>query len=144
LKKLFSQLFVEKTSNSFIQFFRYFFVGGTAFAVDFLLLAFLTEIAGINYLLSAAISFIAGLICNYFLSIKWVFNERKLSSPWIEFFLFGIIGLIGLGLNVVIIWFFTEKISVYYLYSKIIATVIIFFWNFFARKLALFTNLKKV
>jgi putative flippase GtrA len=118
--------------------FRYLFVGGAAFIVDFLSLFILTDYFGIYYLISAAIAFILGLIANYFLSISWVFNKRKLKNRHFEFGVFAFIGIVGLGFNEVFIWFFTQNLQIYYLESKIFAAVIILLWNFFARKYILF------
>lgn len=128
----------DSTDKTHIQLFRYLFVGGAAFIVDFLSLFILTDFFGIYYLISAAIAFLLGLIANYFLSISWVFNKRKLKNRHIEFGMFAIIGIIGLGLNEIFIWFFTQDLQVYYLISKIFAAIIILFWNFFARKYILF------
>ena len=128
----------DKTDKTHIQMFRYLFVGGAAFIVDFLSLFILTDFFGIYYLISAAIAFIIGLIANYFLSISWVFNKRKLKNRHIEFGMFAIIGIIGLGFNEIFIWFFTQDLQIYYLISKIFAAIIILFWNFFARKYILF------
>lgn len=132
------KLFRQNTDKTIVQLFRYFFVGGAAFIVDFGSLYILTDIFGIYYLISAAIAFILGLIVNYLLSISWVFNQRTMDNRLSEFTVFTIIGVIGLGLNEVLIWFFTGYIGLFYLVSKIIAAVIILFWNFFARKYALF------
>jgi putative flippase GtrA len=57
----------------------------------------------------------------------------------VEFLVFAGIGVIGLGLNELIIWFFTARIGLHYLASKIVSTVAIYCWNFFARKVALFS-----
>lgn len=57
----FKKIFYGASDNLLIQFVRYFFVGGFAFIVDFGLLYILTEYAGLHYLLSATLSFIAGL-----------------------------------------------------------------------------------
>jgi putative flippase GtrA len=132
------KLLKDNTDKTHIQMFRYLFVGGAAFIVDFLSLFILTDFFGIYYLISAAIAFILGLIANYFLSISWVFNKRKLESRRIEFGMFAIIGIIGLGFNEIFIWFFTQDLQIYYLISKIFAAIIILFWNFFARKYILF------
>ena len=113
-------------------------MGGAAFIVDFLSLFVLTDFFGIYYLISAAIAFILGLVANYLLSISWVFNKRKLNKRHIEFGVFALIGIVGLGLNEVFIWVFTQDLQIYYLISKILAAVIILFWNFFARKFILF------
>lgn len=138
LKNSLQKLLKQQTDRISIQFFRYIFVGGIAFIVDFGSLFIFTDIFGLYYLISAAIAFILGLITNYILSINWVFNRRTLNNRTYEFGLFTIIGIIGLALNEFFIWFLTAEIGLYYLISKIITAIIILFWNFFARKLTLF------
>lgn len=133
-----NKLFKDETENTLIQLFRYGFVGGAAFLVDYGVLVLLTEVFGMHYLLSATISFILGLITNYLLSVVWVFNNRTLGNRWAEFAVFAIIGVIGLGLNALIMYVCTDKMGIHYMISKIISTVIVFFWNFFARKVILF------
>ncbi|HQK69261.1 MAG TPA: GtrA family protein [Bacteroidales bacterium] len=134
------KLFLDKTENTLVQLFRYTFVGGFAFVVDFGTLFLLTEIFHIHYLLSAAMAFILGLITNYFLSIKWVFSIRSIENKKIEFLLFSIIGLIGLGLNELLLWIFTDLILIHYLLSKIITAIFVYLWNFIGRKYLLFNN----
>jgi putative flippase GtrA len=109
-----------------------------AFAVDFGLLALLTEAAGVHYLVSAGVSFAAGTTVSYALSVLWVFPDRRFSSRGLEYGLFLAVGLVGLGLNEALLWVFTEPLAIFYLASKVIAAAIIFFWNFWARKLLLF------
>ncbi|MBN1463292.1 MAG: GtrA family protein [Paludibacteraceae bacterium] len=134
------RLFKGKTDNICLQLIRYFFVGGCAFVIDISLLFFLTEYVGIYYLISAGISFLVALTVNYFLSVSWVFNKRTVENRLFEFTLFLVIGLIGLGLNELFLWIFTDKLFIYYLFSKIITTAIVCSWNFFARKFILFNN----
>ena len=131
-------LLLEKSDNTFIQLFRYTFVGGTAFCADIGFLYLLTEYGKIYYLLSAAIAFIIGLTINYFLSVKWVFASRSVQSKKREFIIFTAIGLAGLALNELIMWFFTDILIYYYMVSKIFSTGIVYLWNFFTRKLILF------
>jgi len=131
-------LFIDQTDNTFVQLFRYTFVGGTAFIVDFGLLFVLTDFVNIHYLISAAISFLLGLATNYWLSIIWVFNRRILTNKSLEFGIFAFIGIIGLGFNELFIWFFTEYVHFHYLLSKIVSTVFVFLWNFIVRKFILF------
>ena len=138
IKNAGQKLLKDQTDKTRIQLFRYLFVGGAAFIVDFITLFILTDFFGIYYLISAAIAFILGLIANYFLSISWVFNRRTLDNRTFEFGIFAVIGIVGLGLNEVFIWYFTQDLQIYYLFSKIFAAIIILFWNFFARKLTLF------
>lgn len=126
--------------SGWVQLFRYFWVGGTAFAVDFGLLWLLTGWCGVHYLLSAAIAFAAGLTVNYALSVSWVFSERTLHSRIAEFTAFVSIGIVGLGLNEAILWSMTDFLELHYLISKTVATAAVFFWNFTARKYLLFNE----
>lgn len=131
------------SNSSFFQLIRYGFVGGVAFIADYAFLYVFTEYVGLPYLLSAAISFIIGLIVNYALSILFVFSSRVFESKHTEFIIFAIIGVAGLGWNEVIMYLCSSVIGLHYMLAKIISAVIVFFWNFFARKFILFSTSKK-
>lgn len=135
---LFHKLFYGSTDKLLVQFVRYFFVGGFAFIVDFGLLYILTEYAGLHYLLSATLSFIAGLLVNYIISCLWVFNGSKFKNRLVEFLFFAAIGVVGLALNDTLIWLFTDCIGTHYMFSKIVAAAMVYLWNFFARKYLVF------
>jgi putative flippase GtrA len=138
MSELLHKLFTGKASGLALQLFRYFFVGGAAFLVDYGSLWLLTDVCGLHYLLSAAIAFILGLICNYVLSTAWVFDNNKLKNRWMEFAVFALIGIIGLGLNELIMYVGTDVLHMHYMLSKLVSTALVFFWNFFARKFVLF------
>ena len=132
------KLLTGTAGSVWVQLFRYTLVGGVAFAVDFSLLVLLTEVYALHYLISAAAGFIAGLTTNYALSISWVFNRRRVSNKRLEFVVFAGIGIIGLGLNEFFIYAFTDWAGIHYIYSKLLTTVMVYLWNFGARKVALF------
>jgi putative flippase GtrA len=133
-------LFRRETDSTLIQLFRYLWVAGVAFVVDFSTLFLLTHFAGLHYLASAAIAFLLGLVTNYTLSIRWVFNRRARSDKRAEFVVFALVGAAGLGLNELFLWIFTDLASLHYLISKLISTGLVFFFNFFVRKALLFTK----
>lgn len=137
LNEIIRKLLVGQTNNAFVQLLRYFFVGGVAFVVDFGLLAVLTEYASMPYLLSACFGFMGGLATNYLMSIRWVFNkgEQSGTSALVDFIVFALIGVMGLFFNAVIMYVSTEIVGVHYLMSKIISTILVFAWNFIARRL---------
>jgi len=126
------------TSSVFHQFARYLVVGGLAFVLDFGSLYALTEFAGLYYLVSAAVAFLLGLVANYLLSRTWVFDKRTVDSATVEFTIFAVIGVIGLGLNEGIIWFVREKIHLHYMAAKAMSAAVVLVWNFGARKTILF------
>jgi len=122
------------------QFARYLIVGGVAFAVDFATLAALTEAAGLHYLVSAAVAFLAGLGVNYILSRAWVFGESRVKNAAAEFALFALIGVVGLALNETIIWTVSAIAGRSYLLGKLASAGLVLLWNFGARKYFLFRN----
>ena len=129
-----NRLFREKTTNIFIQFFRYIFVGGFAFLADAFTL-WLCE-KWMNYMIAAAIAFVVGLAVNYALSIWFVFSESsKVKNKVKEFVVYGIIGLL---ITEGIMYLFTDVFGLYFLISKIIAAAIVLVWNFAARKVVLY------
>ena len=134
MKKIIHKVLREKTDNFGVQFFRYLLVGSTSFVFDFAILYLLTSIVHIPYLISTTLAFIVGLTVNYFLSIIWVFNTKDGVNRKREFTLFCIVGVIGLILTDLFMWLFTDKVHFFYLVSKIVTTVIIFFWNFLGRR----------
>ena len=138
--KLLSKLFLKETDKTQIQLFRYLFVGGFAFLVDFTFLYVFTEYFKIHYLWSAALAFCLGLTINYIISTLWVFKTRKIVNRLNEFLIFGFVGIIGLGFNELFIWGLTEIFLIYYMVSKGISTIIVFLWNFFVRKYLLFNK----
>lgn len=142
----FAKLFVGDTENTFIQFFRYLFVGGLATVVDwgvsYLLFRF---VFNENYAIAAnSISFVAGLAVNYLISTFWIFKNSAVESKLKEFLGFAAIGLVGLFMTMGITWLFelwlSDKTSAFQILAKIVSTAAAFFWNFFARKILLFTK----
>lgn len=134
------KLLVTETSNGWIQLFRYLFVGGFSFIVDYGLLFVLTEYLHFHYLLSATISFLAGLVVNYILSTHWIFRHSKLQNKAAEFVIFGIIGVIGLLFNNLLLFVFTDGLHLHYMISKLITAAMVMLWNFLGRKLILFKD----
>jgi len=123
-----------------IQFGRYLIVGGLAFVIDFGSLYLLTERAGMFYLASAAIAFILGLLTNYVLCRIWVFTHRVVANGAVEFAVFALIGVAGLGLNEAVIWFACDKLGLHYLNAKLASAALVVLWNFGARKAILFRD----
>ncbi|MFW5395813.1 MAG: putative flippase GtrA [Candidatus Accumulibacter regalis] len=125
------------------QFAQYVCVGGLAFGVDIAALFLLTEKVGFHYISSASIAFVLGLATNYILCVAVVFDYRALQNRAHEFVIFSLIGVAGLLLNNLLIFLFTEFLGFYYLVSKAGAAVFILFFNFFLRRLWLFSERKK-
>ncbi len=127
----------NKKKNLLGQIIRFAFVGGSAFVIDYAVMIFLTEIMGINYLISSGISFAVSVIYNYILSVHWVFDVDQDRSKKAEFVIFIILSVIGLGINQLVMWIAVDLVGIFYMIAKIIATAIVMVYNFITRKLFL-------
>ncbi|MBR1864659.1 MAG: GtrA family protein [Ruminococcus sp.] len=144
--------FVSKTDNTLVQFIRYVFVGGGATVVQWGLLLVFKELVGLDANLANVIGFIGGLIANYVISTIWVFDTSKVKNKAADFTAFALIGVVGLGINQGMIWLFDKYLAEkqifgslipadkYYMIGQVLATGIAFFWNFFARKILLYSK----
>ena len=119
------------------EFIRYGFGSALALCVDYGLLILLTEWAHFHYLVSAAIGFTAGLIVVYVLSITVIFENRSVGNRWSEFAVFAVIGILGLGLNEILLFGFAQ-LSVSYMIAKIPTAGAVFLFNFMVRRTLLF------
>ena len=119
---------------------RYFGASALALALDAATLAALVYLAGMHYLLAAPLGFAAGLALVYLLSVRWVFAERRLADARLEFALFALIGLAGMGINELILYVGVERFGLSPVAAKIPSAALVFCFNFASRKLLLFTR----
>lgn len=119
-------------NRNFKEIFRFCIVGGISFLIDYGLLYFFTECYHITYLISSAISFSIAVIINYFLCLTIVFKKAK--NGWKQISLFVISSLIGLVINQICMYFFVEFMMIYYMISKVLATIIVTIWNYITKK----------
>lgn len=121
----------------FLQIMKFGFVGGTAFVLDYFIMILLTEVFSVNYLISCAISFCIAVLYNYVLSVKWVFTVNGNLSLQKNFLTFMMLSVIGLGINQILMWVSVEKLKIFYMLAKVIATGIVMIYNFITRKVFL-------
>lgn len=119
------------------QIFKFGIVGGICFLIDYIILFMCTDIFNIYYLISSIISFTISTVFNYILSVKWVFNVKRQNEKKKNFIIFVTFSVIGLILNQIIMWFGVEILSIYYMITKIISTIIVMVFNFITRKIFL-------
>ena len=132
-------LLLEPTNDTWIQLFRSLFVGALAFVADALALLLAESLLKLHYLLAALLGFLLGVAVNYLLSSRFVFRAASSGkSRLVEVLVFLLLAAVGLGLTELILWLLTGFGGLHVLLSKIAATLVVFLWNFFGRKLILY------
>jgi len=116
------------------------YVGASALAlaVDMLLLSLLVSGLGVPYLAAATASFLAGTVLVYWLAIRHVFDYRRLEDWRREFAIFAGLGMVGLVVNLGVIYTLVEGLGLHYLIAKVGAAGCTFVANFILRRWMLF------
>ena len=117
----------------------YFGASAVGLAIDVSLLWLQVSVLGVPYLAAAAISFLTGTVLVYWASIRHIFGFRRLASARTEFVLFVAVGLVGLAINLGVIYVGVSYLGLHYLVAKIGAAGFTFLANFAMRRLLLFT-----
>jgi len=112
-----------------------------ALLVDAGLLTALVERAGWQYLTAAVVSFAAGGVFLYFVSVTWVFRFRRIGNPALELPLFVGLGLAGLVVNIAVMFVAVETAHVHFLVAKAAAAACTFTTNFLLRRNLMFSRL---
>ncbi len=117
--------------------FKFGIVGFSAFIIDYGLMVVFTELLGIDYMISSALSFTVSVIYNYILSILWVFDVNKKNKGPKSFIIFVVLSVIGLLFNQLLMYVGTDMLEIHYMVTKIFVTAIVMVYNFITRKLFL-------
>ncbi len=119
---------------------RYFFVGGVAACVDIGIFVLFARVLGWNYLAVAAVGFCLATLVNYLLSVRLVFKSGTRFGRRSEVGLIYLISGIGLGVNQTVLYVGIDRLGWDMVLCKLLATLIVFFWNYWARAHFVFSN----
>lgn len=123
---------------------RYAAVGGTATLVDFVIFAVFAKFLGFNYLAVGAIGFIIATTVNYILSIRFVFKSGIRFNLRKEIILVFLVSFVGLIVNQLVLFTGIGILGWEMLFTKIVATGLVFFFNFGVRTHFVFKPLEKM
>jgi glycosyltransferase involved in cell wall biosynthesis len=102
-------------------------VGASGLVVNSALLAALTELGGVHYLLSAVVATQGSTAWNFWLSDRLVFTGRDRRRGWMQrFVLFAAVNNIALALRAPLLLLLTSGFGVHYLVSNAITLVVLF------------------
>ena len=126
------------------QFVSYFFVGGIAALVEWVFFSLFANMLNINYIAATCAAFLLSTTTNWILGKLWAFKDsRSYENQKIRelVLVFGVsaIGLLfNMGLMYLFVFIMKLNTSLLKTASKIMATGIVFIWNFFIRKYVIY------
>jgi putative flippase GtrA len=120
------------STPSFRQFVKYVITGLVSFAVELSLVYLFTDVLKIWYIYSNSIALFLVFIINFSLNRFWAFRSKQ---PFMkQLITSGMLFALNLVVGNAVMFFFTETVHLYYLFSKVIATGMSVTWNFFLYK----------
>lgn len=115
------------------QFLLYLILGGILTLVEWLCFYALTFMFGIHYLISSLVVFMAISALGIVVYKKAIFGQSHLDSKR-EIIAIYAINILGIALNSAILWLCVEFVGLNAMVGKIIASFLVAFYSFFARK----------
>lgn len=155
IKGLFKKYFTETPTEGKVQLFRSLVIGAVATLVDMGVLIVFEELTPVSTWISSTAAYLVGMVVNFLLTSLWGFRGQQSTGRAVEFLGFCIISVIGLLMNDGIIMLFKKVLGPahvfgsllpadkYYIVGKVVATVVVFIWNFIMRKITLYRGKRK-
>ena len=132
---LIKRLFKLFTSKAFIkQGLKFAFIGAIGTFVNLSILYILTEIYGIQYIISESIAFGIALSNNYILNKVETFEEDIQEKAMGKGIKFAIICIIAFLVNLIVLFILVEYFSIFYLFAEILAIGCAFIINFMGNR----------
>lgn len=118
--------------------FGYLIVGGLATIVEWAGFWLFSEKLSIEYLLATALAFAISTFANWLFGRLLVFRGKQAQSLLREILSVYLASIVGLLLNLLIMFLLVQLLSVEKMYAKIAATVLVFAYNYLVRKLVIY------
>ncbi|MCI9045973.1 MAG: GtrA family protein [Hungatella sp.] len=134
------------SKRNIMQFCSYFVVGGIAAIVEWIMFYIFASICTIYYMIATVLAFLFSTTANWLLGRMLTFknDQRYIHNRWKEILAVFVVSGIGLIFNIIIMYILVALIGWdtrrLMTLSKIIATGIVFIWNFLIRKLVIYKN----
>lgn len=119
---------------------KYIISGGTAAAVNLLLLFFLTDVLGFWYVISAVLAFIVAFIVSFCFQKFWTFEDRSTERVRAQATVYFVVAIVNLTINTVLIYSFVELLAIHYLIAQIFSGIIIACESFFIYRRFIFRH----
>ena len=115
----------------------YLVVGAGATAVEWVCFYLFNACMGMHYSIATALAFCISTFSNWLLG-RWIMFKKTQQGIVKELLQIYLASIIGLIMNLVIMWLAIDCLKINNMMAKVIATGIVFFWNFLVRKMLIY------
>jgi putative flippase GtrA len=119
---------------------KYLIAGGTASFVNLALLFCFTHYIGFHYLVSATLAFIVAFFVSFYLQKFWTFRDNSRNEISKQGGKYLVTGLINLAINSVLMYVFVDIFHIWYMYSQVLAALLIACESFLIYKFLIFNK----
>lgn len=137
IKELWEEFRSGKPDGAIRQFLKYLLVGGGATLVEWALFWLLDEQLTMHHQWATVVAYTASTFVNWGLGRLFVFKESERGAA-AEIAGVYLAALIGLLLNMGIMYVLVDALGWNEMLSKVLATGLVFVWNFLIRRLAIY------
>lgn len=120
------------------QFIKFGIVGTSSAVVDLGILNLLVLVFGVNVYAASTISFILAVTNGFIWNRLWTFQSQGKRN--VQYGMFMTVNLAGLGLNLLIMYGLIHYLGLWYNYAKVIAILLVLFWNYSGSKYWVFKD----
>ena len=123
--------------DEWVKIVRFGLVGLSGIFVNMGLLYALTEIAGLYYLVSAAIAIELSIVNNFIWNDVWTFKssrDLRFGRRIQRFLSFQAVSVGGLAINMVVLYLLADIAGVYYLVANLVGIFVAFAWNYMVNR----------
>ncbi len=133
-------------NSTFKQFFKFCVVGATGVPMNLTVLYSLVEWVHLWYILSAAIAFCVAVTSNYILNKIWTFRDKTTKKAAVvgSYLKFISVSLVGLGINLTILFTLVDFFHIWYIFSQLIGILGAALWNYWGSKTWAFKHSEKI
>jgi dolichol-phosphate mannosyltransferase len=122
--------------------FRYLFSGGTATAINFILLYVFTDLVGLYYIFSVILSFIIAVTVSFMLQKFWTFQNASKENMKKQAVVYVIVSFINVIINVAFVYALVEFAGLHYLVAQFVSSIFIATESFFIYQFFIFKKVE--
>src|SRR3989338_6081214 len=117
---------------------RFLIAGGSAFAVNIVVLYTLTDILHVYYLISTVIAFMVSFCVSFILQKFWTFRDHSRDQMHVQMSLYLGMQLGNLVLNAALMYAFVENLHLWYILPQAIISIGLAITSFFINRAYIF------